>query len=258
MLRQRQVLRLALAAVMMVSLLAPSASVAEQKDKAASAKTAAAKAATGNCQRCHGGKLPLADNHPKTPGANIAECVTCHASPAGQAIPHPVASRLHRAHVPIGLDCTTCHAFTPGKRFSVSGGKVTLGAFDADQYQMVRKAMGTWAKSPWLASIHGSKANLSCGACHQQQLIPDDNETVVNKQCTACHGDYGKLAAVTQQKVKNPNINPHGSHLGPEIACTVCHQGHQESKPYCLNCHTNFVMPIPGGATKAAAPAAAK
>jgi hypothetical protein len=225
------------------------AGAAEQK-----AKEAPAKAASGNCQRCHGEALPLPQKHPKIQGASIAECVSCHASQAGQATPHPVASRLHRAHVAIGLDCTTCHAFSPGKRFAVSGHTGSLGALDAEQYQTVRKAMGTWAKSPWLAATHGSKANLSCGACHQQQLIPDDNETVLNKQCIACHGGYDKLAASTKTKLKNPNINPHGSHLGPEIACTVCHQGHQESKPYCLHCHTNFVMPIPGGAAKAPVP----
>ena len=227
-----------------------SAGAAEQQAK----KGASAKAASGNCQRCHGGALPLPEKHPKIKGANISECVTCHASQGGKATPHGIAARLHRAHSEILLDCTTCHEFSPGKRFAVPGHKESLGALDAEQYERVRKAMGTWVKSPWLAATHGTKANLLCGACHQQQLIPDDNETVLNKQCVACHGGYDKLAALTKTKVKNPNINPHGSHLGPEIACTVCHQGHQESKPYCLNCHTNFEMPIPGGVVKAAAP----
>jgi hypothetical protein len=224
----------------------------------ASAAAQPAKAAPGNCQRCHDAGLPLPKEHPKIAGASIAECAVCHASQAGQVKPHPVASRLHRAHVKARVDCTTCHAYAPGKQFAVAGYKGNLGALDAEQYEMVRKAMATWASSPWLASTHGSKQNLSCGACHQAQLIPDDNETIVNKQCVACHGGYDKLAALTKAKLKNPEINPHGSHLGPEIACTVCHQGHRESKPYCLNCHTNFEMPIPGAAPKTAAPAAGK
>ncbi len=216
------------------------------------------KAPPGNCQRCHDEGLPLPEKHPKVKGASIVECAACHASQAGQAKPHPVAARLHRAHMKARLDCTTCHAYAPGKQFAVAGHKGNLGALDAEQYERVRKAMGTWASSPWLAATHGTKQNLSCGACHQKQLIPDDNETVVNKQCVTCHGGYDKLAPQSKAKLKNPEINPHGSHLGPEIACTVCHQGHQESKPYCLNCHTNFEMPIPGAAAKAAAPASGK
>lgn len=217
-----------------------------------------AKTAPGNCQRCHDAGIPLPEKHPKVKGASIAECAACHASQAGQAKPHPVASRLHRAHVKARVDCTTCHAYAPGKQFADAGHKGNLGALDAEQYEMVRKAMGTWASSPWLAATHGSKQNLSCGACHQKQLIPDDNETVVNKQCVACHGSYDKLASLTKAKLKSPEINPHGSHLGPEIACTVCHQGHRESKPYCLHCHTNFEMPIPAGPGRAAAPAGGK
>jgi len=54
------------------------------------------------------------------------------------------------------------------------------------------------------------------------------------------------MAAESAKKLANKALNAHGSHLGPEIACTSCHQGHQESKAYCLNCHTNFAMPMPG------------
>jgi hypothetical protein len=210
-----------------------------------------------NCNTCHAGGLPLAEKHPKVKGANIAECMTCHVSQAGQAKPQPFVARLHRAHTKVAVDCTTCHTYTAGKGFGIIGRKGNLATLDDEQYERVRKAMESWASSSWLAAIHGRK-NISCGACHQKQLVPDDNETVLNKQCVACHGGYTKLASVTKAKLKNPNINPHASHLGPEIACTVCHQGHQESKVYCMNCHTNFNMPIPGGADKATPPAAAK
>jgi Cytochrome c3 len=208
------------------------------------------------CTTCHAGGLPLAEKHPKVKGTNIAECMTCHVSQAGQAKPQPVVARLHRAHTKVNLDCTTCHTYTAGKGFGIIGRKGNLATFEDEQYERVRKAMASWSSSPWLAATHGNK-NISCGSCHQKQLIPGDNETVLNKQCVTCHGGYTKLASVTKAKLKNPNINPHASHLGPEIACTVCHQGHQESKVYCLNCHTNFNMPIPGGADKAA-PATAK
>jgi fumarate reductase flavoprotein subunit len=66
-----------------------------------------------------------------------------------------------------------------------------------------------------------------------------------------CHGGFEKVAAQTRSKLRNPNVNPHASHMGPEIACTVCHQGHTESRAYCVNCHTNFVMPMPEATARA-------
>jgi Cytochrome c3/Cytochrome c554 and c-prime len=208
-------------------------------------------AETASCQNCHAGGVPVPEKHLKVKGASIAECMNCHASQAA-AKSQPVVARLHRAHAKSGVDCTTCHTYASGKGFGIVGRKGNLAVLDDEQYERVKKAMTNWASSPWLAAKHGSK-NISCSGCHQKQLIPDDNETVLNKQCVACHGGYTKVAAVTKAKLKNPNINPHASHLGAEIACTVCHQGHQESKAYCLNCHTNFNMPIPGGAEKSAA-----
>ncbi|MEG0822842.1 MAG: cytochrome c3 family protein [Burkholderiaceae bacterium] len=101
-----------------------------------------------------------------------------------------------------------------------------------------------------LAAIHREKFGMECQTCHGGTAAPDDNETVENKACVSCHGDYAKLGPATRAKLKNQEINPHASHLGPEIACTVCHQGHQESKAFCSNCHTNFVMPMPGNPAK--------
>lgn len=97
-----------------------------------------------------------------------------------------------------------------------------------------------------VAGLHRSSGGLKCEKCHGARTAPDDNQTVENRECVACHEDYAALAAETAKKLSNKAINPHGSHLGPEIACTSCHQGHQESKAYCLNCHTNFLMPMPG------------
>ena len=108
-----------------------------------------------------------------------------------------------------------------------------------------------------LSDTHRDRLALSCDACHGQQMPPDDNATVVNTQCVQCHGSYETLAPLTKAKLKNPAINPHASHLGPEIACTVCHHGHQASAAYCVNCHTNFVMPIPGSEARATRSAAA-
>lgn len=99
-----------------------------------------------------------------------------------------------------------------------------------------------------VAGLHRSKRGLQCEKCHAEKVAvaPDDNQTVENRECVACHENYDALGAQTAKKLSNKAINPHASHLGAEIACTSCHQGHQESKAYCLNCHTNFTMPMPG------------
>jgi hypothetical protein len=57
-----------------------------------------------------------------------------------------------------------------------------------------------------------------------------------------------ELAKKTEPK-DFPDRNPHKSHLG-EIACTVCHRAHAESKVYCLGCHQKFEMKITGGEKK--------
>lgn len=101
-----------------------------------------------------------------------------------------------------------------------------------------------------IALSHIGKLKLECKACHGERMTPTDNETTENAACVACHGSYDKLGPQTAAKLKNKNINAHASHLGPEIACTVCHAAHSESKAYCVNCHTNFVMPMPGNTKK--------
>ena len=97
-----------------------------------------------------------------------------------------------------------------------------------------------------IAGLHRGTKGLACQKCHGDEVAPDDNQTVENRECVACHEDYPAMAELSAKKLTNKAINAHGSHLGPEIACTSCHQGHQESKAYCLHCHTNFSMPMPG------------
>jgi len=121
---------------------------------------------------------------------------------------------------------------------------------DAVDSELIKKATADAATQAHLAGIHVNKLKLNCQACHRDNPIPDDTASKVNASCVMCHGGYDKMADLTKKKSKNPDINVHGSHLGPEIGCTTCHQGHQESKAYCLYCHTNFDLPIPGGADK--------
>lgn len=82
-------------------------------------------------------------------------------------------------------------------------------------------SMSAGAADKTLAEIHGSAWPKSM------------NGYVVKEQCKACHGDYSKLAKMTE----NLDPNPHHSHLG-DVNCTDCHKPDQE-KPQlvCNQCH---------------------
>jgi hypothetical protein len=140
----------------------------------------------------------------------------------------------------------------PGSK-ALKPGKATLPTPEA------RAVLDRIDKAPeGIAGLHRGSKGLACQKCHAVSTAngasgavgaitaPDDNQTVENRECVACHEGYPVMAELTAKKLTNKAINPHASHLGPEIACTSCHQGHQESKAYCLNCHTNFSMPMPG------------
>jgi len=95
---------------------------------------------------------------------------------------------------------------------------------------------------PSLADLHKAKGQ-NCKTCHAESMKVDDNESMVNAQCTSCHGSLADLGAKSKHE-----INAHKSHLG-QISCTVCHHGHVASKPYCLNCHS-YEMKIAGSSAK--------
>jgi hypothetical protein len=214
---------------------------------AACAVAPAPQSASAGCARCHETAKFLPPKHPAVPEGGIAACVACHPPKPDTTDPNPFAARMHRAHTRVGVECAACHGLQPDGSFTLLEVPGRLATLDIEDLGRVKKAMESWGTSDYLDADHGAKRNLMCGACHLGQLIPDDNETTLNRQCTACHGTNAQVSAKLKARLKNPHIDPHASHLG-EIACTACHQGHQASKAYCLGCHTNFVMPIPGGA----------
>ncbi|HET6514041.1 MAG TPA: flavocytochrome c [Thermodesulfovibrionales bacterium] len=114
------------------------------------------------------------------------------------------------------------------------------------------------AKGDFLADMHKGKG-IECSACHGDKISVDDNETVVNKKCTECHGSQMALMQKSVGEDQLPEgkegegMDPHKSHLG-KINCTACHHGHTASWTYCLGCH-NFDLKIPFGAVAAELPA---
>lgn len=94
----------------------------------------------------------------------------------------------------------------------------------------------------FLDALH-ERQGVDCIGCHDQESPPEGAE-VENERCLECHGPMEDLVATTAPE-KFPDRNPHQSHLG-EIGCSVCHHGHRTSEVYCLGCHKNFDMTIPG------------
>jgi len=106
----------------------------------------------------------------------------------------------------------------------------------------MKEIFASWAGSKYTDNLH-AKAGIACANCHGKDL-PKADTTVENSRCLACHGPMDKLALKTEPK-DFKDRNPHKSHLG-EVACTVCHKAHAESKVYCLGCHQKFKMKIQG------------
>jgi hypothetical protein len=199
-----------------------------------------------SCTACHTDFTPvLPKEHLEVKGGNITACLDCHPSETtDEAKPNPFSSRIHRAHFgpKENLDCTVCHTWIPGKTFALIGQKQSIGAPSRSDMTVLKNISSSWSDSPYLDSLHGRK-NVTCRSCHGKRL-PESEDTVDNERCLKCHGPLEKLVAQTAPK-DFPDRNPHKSHLG-EIGCAVCHHGHGASSVYCLNCHGNFKMKIPG------------
>ncbi|HQP31242.1 MAG TPA: cytochrome c3 family protein, partial [Deltaproteobacteria bacterium] len=74
-------------------------------------------------------------------------------------------------------------------------------------------------------------AGVSCKACHGEKPPYDKVEM---KTCTACHATE-KLAAAPARDHFLPN--PHNSHYGTEVECSLCHHQHKKSEYMCTQCH---------------------
>lgn len=210
----------------------------------------AAKAAPGTCKACHADwSAVLPQGHPVVKGTNLAACTGCHKPDAtGEAKKRPFSARIHLAHVaPKGaLECRGCHGIVPGKSFGLVGTKGSIGAPTKEDLAILQEIVGSWAGSANTDSLH-AKAGIACSPCHGGTL-PKADDTVANDRCLACHGPMEALVKRSEPK-EFKDRNPHHSHLG-EIACTVCHKAHAESKVYCLDCHRKFTMTIPGAARR--------
>ncbi|MGA2992845.1 MAG: cytochrome c3 family protein [Candidatus Korobacteraceae bacterium] len=200
------------------------------------------------CAGCHAefsSALPKGHVEVKEPG--LAACLACYSlGQAGEAKKNAFSTRMHLAHAgpQLHLECLACHSYVAGKSFGLIGQSFSWGApKDADVAAM-KKTFASWLNSGNMDHLH-AKAMVDCAGCHGKQA-PLAKSTVENSRCLACHGPQAALAAKSTPK-EFPERNPHESHMG-DVACSVCHHAHAESRSYCLECHRDFEMPIPGGA----------
>lgn len=198
----------------------------------------------GSCATCHADfAAVLPKPHPPVKGEGLLACLECHV-PAERvkAEPNKFAARLHLAHLKgqTPMDCLICHTWNPDTRFGLIGAQESYGAPSTDDMNLMKQMFTSAVKSAYLDARHVSK-DVTCAGCHGKTL-PKSGDTVENQKCLECHGPMTELVTKTAPK-DFPDRNPHESHLG-EIACTVCHSGHAESKVYCLECHPKFNMKI--------------
>jgi hypothetical protein len=206
----------------------------------------AAKPVKASCKTCHADfAAVIPKGHPPVKGGDLQSCMTCHKPDmAGAAKKNVFSAKMHLAHLPPkgNVDCLTCHRWSPGKDFGLIGKKESWGKLTKEDMALMKEIFSSWAGSKYTDNLH-AKAGIACANCHGKDL-PKPDTTVENSRCLTCHGPMDKLALKTEPK-DFKDRNPHKSHLG-EVACTVCHKAHAESKVYCLGCHQKFKMKIQG------------
>jgi hypothetical protein len=231
---------LILAAVLCLCIAAP---LTSQTTKV-KAKT---KNVSSDCKACHTDlSSVLPKSHEAVKPRTITACLSCHQpNVSGKAEVNTFSTAIHSPHVKaeVNTDCMFCHTWVPGKKFGIKGAQANLGAVSKEDMPLIKKNRTSWASSSYLDASH-NQAKVVCLTCHGK-TVPEKGDTVENDRCLSCHGSMESLISRTAPK-DFPDRNPHKSHLG-EIACTVCHQGHSQSKVYCLGCHGKFKMKIPGG-----------
>lgn len=109
-----------------------------------------------------------------------------------------------------------------------------------------------------LAKPHADEG-VGCLDCHEETIpekikkgvkfITKDYETPFEKRdfgtrqfCLECHEDPDKVEKLFEEVVAETDYpdgsNPHDNHNG-DLSCNVCHNVHQKSEVFCLQCHVH-------------------
>ena len=125
-------------------------------------------------------------------------------------------------------DCAACHA---GGKPVLPGDHAPTKTMKLDQCLACHPKEKTPVTDKMPSSHAHMLAGVSCKACHGEKPPYDKVEM---KTCTACHATE-KLAAAPARDHFLPN--PHNSHYGTEVECSLCHHQHKKSEYMCTQCH---------------------
>jgi len=199
------------------------------------------------CSECHtdiNDMLP--EKHARVTGNNIEICFACHI-PGGlnKAKFQPFCTRLHRAHNQPGNEaaCTVCHNWVEGSGLTLPGTNHSYGSGTEAELVRNQKIFSSWAASPFLDALHASKYITCCG-CHGSGAKFTARPTNWDR-CKGCHPGYDSSADELSSQTP-PKVDPHQSHVD-NLTCGVCHKAHAASSVYCLECHDDLNLSIPGG-----------
>jgi hypothetical protein len=157
--------------------------------------------------------------------------------------------------VPSGLKITVAALVT----FAGLVSAAVIGLRDANrrpdycaQCHVTEHNVDTWISSDYLAFTHAEYA-ISCQRCHERsigQLVQEVYHTIRNdyelpvkqvgitgEDCMRCHGDWERVAQLTEGLPRNPHDSPHG-----QQDCLDCHAVHQASVDRCAECHERTVV----------------
>lgn len=93
----------------------------------------------------------------------------------------------------------------------------------------------TGTQAALLADRHMQRTNQDCAMCHEEKPAAQSPK---EEKCKGCHGSLEQIGSKPLPKGK---INPHLNHV-EELYCSDCHQGHKQSKNYCLQCHDDAFL----------------
>jgi cytochrome b subunit of formate dehydrogenase len=132
-------------------------------------------------------------------------------------------------------DCAACHA--GGKQILPKDHQKTKG-------MTLEQCLTCHAKDevPITFKMPTSHAHMlsgiSCQNCHGKKAPYSEADM---KTCTACHSTEN-LAKAPAKGPDKPN--PHNSHYGTDVDCSLCHHQHKKSEFMCTQCH-NFTNVTP-------------
>ena len=125
-------------------------------------------------------------------------------------------------------DCAACHA---GGKAVLPGNHPATKGMNLEACMACHKQDEVPLTDKMPTGHEHMLSGVSCQACHGKKT---PFAKVEMNTCTTCHGTE-KLAAAPARDHFLPN--PHNSHYGTDVDCSLCHRQHAKSEYMCVQCH---------------------